>query len=173
MVLQVVSPNDVKVYHVTAGKAVPEWLAAKNKKALRYDQGAGASKRIGEARSKRPSRAMPERRRRWWQAVGGRTPRPLTVRTYARVSGRCAPTEWRSRVELLQDFEFPGATTHLRYTPDRTHLVATGPFVACRSRAPGLRCSPDRPGEAAPGLRDAPQASTSRACAATISPSSR
>ena len=39
MVLQVVSPNDVKVYHVTAGKTVPDWIAARNKKALRYDQG--------------------------------------------------------------------------------------------------------------------------------------
>jgi len=46
MVLQVASANDVKVYHVTAGKSIPDWLVQAKKKSLRYDQGAAAPARL-------------------------------------------------------------------------------------------------------------------------------
>ena len=43
-------------------------------------------------------------------------------------------TAWRSRIELLQDFTFPEASTNLKVTEDGLHLVATGvykPQVCC------------------------------------------
>lgn len=72
MVLQVTTLNDVKVYHVTAGKSIPEWVAIQKKRSLKYD------------------------------------------------------ADFRSRIELLQDFEFPEAALRLRLTPDGTHLMAAG-----------------------------------------------
>jgi len=44
MVLQVAGANDVKVYHVTAGKSIPDWLVQAKKKSLRYDQGTASSR---------------------------------------------------------------------------------------------------------------------------------
>lgn len=36
--------------------------------------------------------------------------------------------EWRQRVQLIQDFEFPEASLSLQYTPDGQYIVATGVY---------------------------------------------
>lgn len=36
--------------------------------------------------------------------------------------------EWRSRIELIQDFQFPEASLKLKYTPDRKYIMATGVY---------------------------------------------
>lgn len=36
--------------------------------------------------------------------------------------------EWRHRVQLIQDFEFPEASLRLAYTPDQQHIIATGVY---------------------------------------------
>ncbi|TPX34909.1 hypothetical protein SmJEL517_g02622 [Synchytrium microbalum] len=76
MVLQVSSPNNVKVYGITSTtrSAIPDWLAAKKKDELKRDP------------------------------------------------------EWRNRVELIQDFEFPEASTRVKITPDGKHILATGVY---------------------------------------------
>ncbi|KAI9024086.1 WD40-repeat-containing domain protein [Hyaloraphidium curvatum] len=76
MVLQATSLNNVAVYHVTASarSAIPDWLARRNAKSLRYDQ------------------------------------------------------DYRERIELIQDFEFPEASTRVKVTRDGKHIVATGVY---------------------------------------------
>jgi len=80
MVLQVLQPNEIKVYNVTAGKNIPEWVANKRKKALRYD------------------------------------------------------VEYRTRVEFIQDLEFPQASNRIKMSPDQKYLIATGVYK------PQVRC---------------------------------
>jgi ribosome biogenesis protein ENP2 len=36
--------------------------------------------------------------------------------------------EWRSRVEIIQDFEFPEASLNIKMTPDESHIIATGVY---------------------------------------------
>lgn len=36
--------------------------------------------------------------------------------------------DWRQRVQLIQDFEFPEASTLLAYTPDQEYVIATGVY---------------------------------------------
>ncbi len=73
--------NGVKVYNVTAGKTMPEWMAERQKgKSLRYND------------------------------------------------------DFRSRVELIQDFDFPSCGQRLRVTPDGQYCLATGTYK------PQLRC---------------------------------
>ncbi|KAI8807870.1 WD40-repeat-containing domain protein [Cladochytrium replicatum] len=68
--------NNVVVYSITSGarSALPDWLAKRKKKALRYDD------------------------------------------------------EYRRRVELIQDFEFPEASIRMKYTPDRKFIIASGVY---------------------------------------------
>jgi ribosome biogenesis protein ENP2 len=76
MVLAATTLNNVAVYSVTASarSAIPDWLARRNAKSLRYDK------------------------------------------------------EYRERIELIQDFEFPEASTRVRMTRDGKHIVATGVY---------------------------------------------
>ncbi|KAJ3205408.1 Nucleolar protein 10 [Dinochytrium kinnereticum] len=37
-------------------------------------------------------------------------------------------TEFRSRIELIQDFQFPEASLKIKYTPDGNHIMATGVY---------------------------------------------
>lgn len=92
MVLQVTSVNDVKVYHVTSGKSIPEWIAIQKKKSLRYDQGT------------------------------------LLLILWLPLVLIDDGAEFRSRIELLQDFEFPGAALKIRQTADGAHLLAVGVY---------------------------------------------
>jgi hypothetical protein len=39
MVLQLLNPNNVKVYNVSAGKSIPDWMVQKKKADLKHDEG--------------------------------------------------------------------------------------------------------------------------------------
>ncbi|KAG0284087.1 hypothetical protein BGZ98_006048, partial [Dissophora globulifera] len=74
MSLQVQNANNVKIYTVSGSKgsrSIPDWLARRNKKALKND------------------------------------------------------LEWRHRIELIQDFEFPEASLKIRTTRDGKYVMAT------------------------------------------------
>jgi len=104
MVLSVTSAGaaeGVKVYHVTGGKALPDWVIAQKKKALRYDAG---------------------------------NTNPQLIRSIQHTHTHAQRTEFRDRIELLQDFDFPEAAMRLKQTPDGSHLLATGVYK------PQLRC---------------------------------
>lgn len=79
--MQVSQPNDVKIYNLTAGKSLPEWL--------------------------------PERKRR--QLLKN-------------------DEDLRKRVELLQDFEMPTASTNIKLCRNGQYLLATGVYK------PRVRC---------------------------------
>lgn len=90
------NPNGVKIYNVNIGKSLPEWLSQKKKKSLRYDAGM------------RP----PELRlNELWNLC--------TPFTYCLL-------EYRRRLELIQDFEFPTAANQLRLSSDGQYLLAAG-----------------------------------------------
>ncbi|KAF9366727.1 hypothetical protein BGX34_009567 [Mortierella sp. NVP85] len=77
MSLQVQNANNVKIYTVSGSKgsrSIPDWLARRNKKALKND------------------------------------------------------LEWRHRIELIQDFEFPEASLKIRTTRDGNYVLATGVY---------------------------------------------
>ncbi|KAF9921788.1 hypothetical protein FBU30_008145 [Linnemannia zychae] len=77
MSLQVQNANNVKIYTVSGSKgsrSIPDWLARRNKKALKND------------------------------------------------------LEWRHRIELIQDFEFPEASLKIRTTRDGKYVMATGVY---------------------------------------------
>ncbi|KAF9166979.1 hypothetical protein DFQ27_003536 [Actinomortierella ambigua] len=77
MSLQVQNANNVKIYTVSGSKgsrSIPDWLARRNKKALKND------------------------------------------------------LEWRHRIELIQDFEFPEASLKIKTTNDGNFAVATGVY---------------------------------------------
>ncbi|KAF9433307.1 hypothetical protein BGZ76_009626 [Entomortierella beljakovae] len=77
MALQVQNANNVKIYTVSGSKgsrSIPDWLARRNKKALKND------------------------------------------------------LEWRHRIELIQDFEFPEASIKIRTTRDGKYVMATGVY---------------------------------------------
>lgn len=77
MVLKVQrTANDVQVYTVSGAgsKSIPDWLARKNRRSLKYDE------------------------------------------------------EYRSRIEVLQDFEFPEASNKIRLSPDGEYGMATGTY---------------------------------------------
>eukprot|EP01098_Paradermamoeba_levis_P002543 TRINITY_DN12941_c0_g1_i1.p1 TRINITY_DN12941_c0_g1~~TRINITY_DN12941_c0_g1_i1.p1 ORF type:complete len:394 (-),score=98.28 TRINITY_DN12941_c0_g1_i1:267-1340(-) len=66
--------DGVKVYNLSVGKTLPEWLSEKKKTALRYDE------------------------------------------------------DYRKRIEVVQDLEFPAASQRLKLSPDGQFLVATGTY---------------------------------------------
>ncbi|KAK9820064.1 hypothetical protein WJX72_005625 [[Myrmecia] bisecta] len=72
MALKVSAPDGVKVYNVSSGKSLPQWLSESKKRSLRKDE------------------------------------------------------NYRRRIELVQDFEFPAACQRIRATPDGQFLFATG-----------------------------------------------
>ena len=72
--LQVTESRGVKVYNVSSGKTLPQWLSEKKKKSLRKDE------------------------------------------------------EYKSRIELIQDFEFDVASQRLRLSRDGKYLAATGVY---------------------------------------------
>ena len=72
--LQVTESHGVKVYNVSSGKTLPQWLSEKKKKSLRKDE------------------------------------------------------EYKSRIELIQDFEFDVASQRLRISRDGKFLAATGVY---------------------------------------------
>ncbi|ORZ12940.1 WD40-repeat-containing domain protein [Lobosporangium transversale] len=77
MSLQVQNANNVKIYTVSGSKgsrSIPDWLARRNKKALKND------------------------------------------------------LEWRHRIELIQDFEFPEASLKIKTTRDGKYAIATGVY---------------------------------------------
>ncbi|KAG0009965.1 hypothetical protein BGZ80_001894, partial [Entomortierella chlamydospora] len=77
MALQVQNANNVKIYTVSGSKgsrSIPDWLARRNKKALKND------------------------------------------------------LEWRHRIELIQDFEFPEASLKIKTTRDGKYVMATGVY---------------------------------------------
>ncbi|XP_046856924.1 nucleolar protein 10-like isoform X2 [Xenia sp. Carnegie-2017] len=79
--MQVSQPNDVKIYNLSAGKSLPEWLT--------------------------------ERRRRLLQKED---------------------VDIRRRIELIQDFEMPTASTHIEISEDGSYVLASGcykPRVRC------------------------------------------
>lgn len=43
-------------------------------------------------------------------------------------TGTCFNPAWRTRIELVQDFEFPEASVKLKQTPDGRFLMATGVY---------------------------------------------
>ncbi|CAG8504862.1 5590_t:CDS:10 [Paraglomus occultum] len=76
MPLQVLNPNNVKIYTIngSGSRSVPDWLARRKKKALNNDP------------------------------------------------------EWRTRIELIQDFEFPEASIKVKTTRDGRFCMATGVY---------------------------------------------
>ncbi|XP_028417056.1 nucleolar protein 10-like [Dendronephthya gigantea] len=79
--MQVSQPNDVKIYNLSAGKSLPEWLS--------------------------------ERRRRLLQKED---------------------VDIRRRIELIQDFEMPTASTNIEISQDGNYILASGcykPRVRC------------------------------------------
>eukprot|EP00741_Cyanophora_paradoxa_P025706 tig00000388_g24807.t1 len=80
MSLAVQAANNVKIYNVSSGKTLPQWLSEKKKKALKYDE------------------------------------------------------DFRRRIELVQDLEFPTASQRIHATPDGQFLLAAGNYP------PQLRC---------------------------------
>ncbi len=40
-----------------------------------------------------------------------------------------ASTEYRTRIELIQDLYFPASSSHIRFTPDGQHLIAAGKYA--------------------------------------------
>lgn len=78
--MQVASFNDVKVYNLTSGKAVPQWLTQKQRRQL--------------ARS---------------------------------------DENYRRRIELIQDLDFPTASQRIKMSPNAQYLVASGTYP------PGVR----------------------------------
>lgn len=79
--LQMIQTNEVRIYNLTAGRAVPRWLTDKKRRALLKKD-----------------------------------------------------VDLRRRVELIQDFEMPVATTHLCESRDGSYIFAAGiykPRVRC------------------------------------------
>jgi ribosome biogenesis protein ENP2 len=37
--MNVIAPNGVKIYNLSAGKSLPQWISEKKKRALRKDEG--------------------------------------------------------------------------------------------------------------------------------------
>ncbi|KAJ3415165.1 Nucleolar protein 10 [Chytridiales sp. JEL 0842] len=38
------------------------------------------------------------------------------------------PADYRNRIELIQDFQFPEASLKIKFTPDRKHIITTGVY---------------------------------------------
>lgn len=68
--------NGVKIYNLSAGKTLPQFLeeSSKKQKSLKYDQ------------------------------------------------------EFRRRIELIQDFDFPIASTQVKVSPDQNYIIASGVY---------------------------------------------
>lgn len=82
------NPYGAKIYNVSVGKSLPQWLSEKKKKSLRYDEG--------------------------------------FVTLFFNIE-RFFP-DYRRRVELIQDFEFPTAAQKLKITPNKEFIVASGVY---------------------------------------------
>lgn len=83
MAVEAISPNGEKIFCLSAGKTLPEWIAMAKKRTLAKNQGT-------------------------------RLPTFLTQ------------TEFRSRIELIQDLHFPTSCQRVKFSRDGRHLVATG-----------------------------------------------
>ncbi|EGG17112.1 NUC153 domain-containing protein [Cavenderia fasciculata] len=70
--MNLLTTNGVKIYNVSAGKSLPEWLSEKKRDELRKNK------------------------------------------------------EFRSRVELIQDFSFESSSQRVKLTPDGQYLIAAG-----------------------------------------------
>ncbi|KAF2069004.1 hypothetical protein CYY_009680 [Polysphondylium violaceum] len=70
--MNLLTTNGVKIYNVSAGKSLPEWLSEKKREELRKNE------------------------------------------------------EFRSRIELIQDFSFETSSQRLKFTPDGQYIMATG-----------------------------------------------
>lgn len=79
--MQVSQPNNVKIYNLSAGKSLPEWLSERKKRALQKND--------------------------------------INI---------------RRRIELLQDFEMPIASTNVRVSADKQYIMASGVYK------PRIRC---------------------------------
>ena len=79
--MNVLNSNNVKIYNLSSGKSLPQWLSEKRKKALKKNPG---------------------------------------ICHFSDFS------EFRQRIELIQDFEFPTAAQSLKLSRDGNFLVATG-----------------------------------------------
>ncbi|RMX53671.1 hypothetical protein pdam_00000332 [Pocillopora damicornis] len=79
--MQVSQPNNVKIYNLSAGKSLPEWLSERKKRTLQKND--------------------------------------INI---------------RRRIELLQDFEMPTASTNVRVSADKQYIMASGVYK------PRIRC---------------------------------
>ena len=101
--LPVTSANNVKVYTVSGGlgsRTIPDWIVRKNRKQLRKDLGMIFLFRVLHNSFK--------------------------LLTKKKIN-KCH-LEFRSRIELIQDFEFPEASNRIKVTRDGNYAIATGTY---------------------------------------------
>eukprot|EP00118_Oscarella_pearsei_P003857 m.16028 g.16028 ORF g.16028 m.16028 type:complete len:676 (+) comp26690_c0_seq2:18-2045(+) len=79
--MQVSNPNDVKIYNLSAGKALPEWISERQRRSLQNSD-----------------------------------------------------IEIRRRIQLIQDFEMPTASTRVKVSSDGQYIIAAGTYK------PRIRC---------------------------------
>lgn len=122
MSLQVQNANNVKIYTVSGSKgsrSIPDWLARRNKKALKNDLGT-----LNHAcyRSTQVNR----------QCNSGLSFQSSSIQLIREANFLehfflfLLVLEWRHRIELIQDFEFPEASLKIRTTRDGKYVMATG-----------------------------------------------
>ncbi len=92
--MQVSTANSVKVYNLSAGKSLPEWISERKRRTLLKTD-------IGELKPPGP----------------------------ARPSLHLSLLGLRRRIELIQDFTMPVASTRVKTSPDGQYILTTGDCV--------------------------------------------
>jgi ribosome biogenesis protein ENP2 len=100
--LKVSSLNGVQIYNCAAGKTTPQWFdeASKNKTNLKYNAGRSTSRY-------QPPRAL----------------RPERVLLRA-----CVCAEFRNRIEVIQGFDMPTASTRIKVSPNQKFVCVAGVY---------------------------------------------
>lgn len=105
--LKATTLNGVKIYSVSGGKTLPEWLSERKKRALRKDEG------------KRSPRDFLS------PVIVPESERLILLPAFAFFGS----IDYLKRIELIQDMEFPSAATKIKQTSDGQYLIASGKLL--------------------------------------------